>query len=439
VMRSFVDQLEMPLPSVSVEAAQGAAARLGRAGAAADDALEKIESVVTPSWVGAGNAEWVQARGRMGGHVDSVSAVASAAARMVAAYASTMAEVLGEMSLARREWADAQGLQRLAVAASGGVPAGSLEAGMAAWARYDRAMAAYRDAVVTAAAGLEALQDQVYGRPISVGEHAGDFVAGLWEESVAGPVAVIATSATEAARDPLSWWAVRAGARRAALGGDVDPRRAALGGDVDPRPALERAAGVPEFKAGRYGAGVAVLASNAVPTRALQALASAVEHPFARNMADPAAPRPRPQTVVEMLAGVDLGRHEHHDLGHAIRRHVDVDDAYLKDRLINGTLEDNATRGRIPAAASAWDDLETAERSITHALLAKEGMLRAMAAGTIKPGPITVHLPKPAGRVMTGAEPDFTTQPGQRAVIFFARDGDRFFIKTAYPKVKEQP
>ena len=47
--------MDMPGPVVSVEAARAAAGRLGRAGGAAEDAVQQLTGVVTPSWAGTGN------------------------------------------------------------------------------------------------------------------------------------------------------------------------------------------------------------------------------------------------------------------------------------------------------------------------------------------------------------------------------------------------
>jgi hypothetical protein len=154
---------------------------------------------------------------------------------------------------------------------------------------------------------------------------------------------------------------------------------------------------------------------------------------FARNMADKHAPRPRVQTVDEMLAGAHLAAHEHYELGHAIRRHVDVDDDYLRDRLENGTLEDDGLRGRIPPNASAFDDMATADRAVTEVLRHHEADLRRLASGeTTRLDPLRMTLPESQGRVMTPAGDTFILERSARVRVNVAIKNGTVFIKSAY-------
>jgi hypothetical protein len=419
-----VDEDQRPDVAVSVEAARAAAARLGLAAGAAEEAGLELAGAVTPSWVGSGNQEWTEARGRVGARLDAVAGIATAAARVIVGYAAAMDDVRGQVRLANTELAEARAGRRLAMASGGGVPAVWMETAMAAIARHDRAIAAYQEAVASAAGALERLRDDVADRPLSLGDQAGDFGVGLWEGAVSGPVKGLWELASGPFTDRDAWWAMVSGTPGAIWDSALHPGATAAG-----------LLGVAEFRAGRWGAGAAIAASSFVPSKRLKVFASAQERSrFARNMADPHAPRPRVQTVDEMVAGVNLARHEHHDLGHAIRRHVDVDDDYLRDRLTNGTLDDGASRGHRPHRASAWDDLATAERSVTQALAANEAMVRSMARGTEPLQSIVFPLEQPAGRVMSTGPSGFSVHPAQTVVVTFKRDGNSLFIETAYLK-----
>jgi hypothetical protein len=66
-------------------------------------------------------------------------------------------------------------------------------------------------------------------------------------------------------------------------------------------------------------------------------------------MADATLSAPRLQTLDEMIQnGVDFEAHEHASFGHTIRRHIATGHDYLRDRLANGTLLDDGSRGYAP-------------------------------------------------------------------------------------------
>jgi hypothetical protein len=145
------------------------------------------------------------------------------------------------------------------------------------------------------------------------------------------------------------------------------------------------------------------------------------------------------QRLDDMLGGARMAAHEHYGLGHALRRHVDVTDAYLADRLRHGTLLDEGHRAAPPASgmASAWTDLHTAEEWVTRTLRAHERELRAWAAG----GGRSIDLELPAtsevGRVMrlTPSGSPELLQPNLVRVVL-KRHGGEIYIHTAYPHIQ---
>jgi hypothetical protein len=205
-----------------------------------------------------------------------------------------------------------------------------------------------------------------------------------------------------------------------------------------PIPTLDEMLGGPEYRAGQLGAGIGTTLSAAVGTKYLKRLApEQVQRRFARNMADPRAPRPRTQTVDELFERVDLLRNEHYELGHTIRRHVDVDDEYLRHRLEHGTLLDSGeyAGGKPPPAASAFNDLPTAERAITEALRAnRAAVVRFAESGRGKSAQFEFTTPEPVGRVMhLGRDGPELTQSAQ-VVVRLGRKGDEIYVVSAFVK-----
>ena len=191
----------------------------------------------------------------------------------------------------------------------------------------------------------------------------------------------------------------------------------------------------PDMRNGQWGAAAGTwLSMAAVGPRAIKTMASPqIRTLYARNMADKNAPRPRVPTVDEMLAGPHLDSYEHHDYGHTIRRHINVDNDYLLDRLDNGTLLDSRERGHEPPTASAWNDLPTAEAAITRVVQHHEAAIRAFAAGAgdgrlVLDMDLGVH----AGRAMFRLGTTVMTEPSSMAIVVLRRRDGQVFIGTAY-------
>jgi hypothetical protein len=151
---------------------------------------------------------------------------------------------------------------------------------------------------------------------------------------------------------------------------------------------------------------------------------------FADNIQRSDAPRPRTQTMDEMAAGVDLDASEHAELGHVLSRHVDVDEDYLRYRLMVGTPETEGALDTRPLAASAWVDRATAEGTITEAIRSNRADLDEWLASGKKAKELVVSG-EDLGFVMRlddAGEP--TLEVANRARIFFARTGDEVYIRT---------
>jgi hypothetical protein len=129
------------------------------------------------------------------------------------------------------------------------------------------------------------------------------------------------------------------------------------------------------------------------------------------------------QTAEQMLTdGVDLDAHEGETLGHTLLKHVNVDDAYLEDRL------PTVKRGNV----SRFTDRATAESAITEALRREAGTVRAFEAGHGRSLRIRLDLGHPIGRVLTRGH-GFVD--ATQIVVKLVRNDDGVFIVTAYPEL----
>jgi len=215
------------------------------------------------------------------------------------------------------------------------------------------------------------------------------------------------------------------------------------------RSGVSSAAGLEHFQAGRWGAGVGTIAGGFIGGKGFKNVLKGkpvdadIRDKFPGAVFASHLGRPSPQTIDEMLTnGVNLSRHEHgdNDMGHTLRRHVNVNDDYLNDRLDHGTILDNGQRGDIPLSASAWTDLETAETSITHALRANEAVLRMMMLNPGRPG-ITFSLDAETadgavvGRSMwdEDGERHVKESTAFKVVLKWTHNGD-FVVYTSYPE-----
>jgi hypothetical protein len=296
-----------------------------------------------------------------------------------------------------------------------------------AWLDHEAAQRRYRAAVLDAVDVLRPIPTQVSAAAQGPGRHARTATQRLWRETVTAPLETGWQLTAGLVQDPAAWWSAVSSMPAAWLDRLRHPLRT-----------LDEMVAGEDWRAGEWGAGAGSLLSTAIGARGLRkTLAPAhVRQRFARNMADPNAPRPRVQTVDEMLTGVDLEAHEHHSLGHAIRRHVEVDDDYLEDRLVNGTLYDDGFRGPPPrdGMASAWADRTTAEHWVTECLRRHEAELRAWAAEpTTDYLRLEIQAPPDVGRILVrGPDGPEVRAPAEVRVVL-AKQGGVPYVHTAYP------
>ncbi|WP_432492392.1 RNase A-like domain-containing protein [Kineococcus auxinigenes] len=266
---------------------------------------------------------------------------------------------------------------------------------------------------------LLALIADVEDRPRTLAEHVGDAARAVVAEGAAGAYAV-----TGWAWDPDGWL----GAVRAAPG-------AALDALLDPAGTAADALHLDDARDGRWGAvagGAAAGLAGRGAGRAADELVPGAHGPDGRPR--DADGRLLPQTLDEMLAGVDLERSEGHGRGHTLERHVDVDDEYLRQRLTLGTLTNPETgqRGRVPDAVSRWADLDAAERAVTQAVRDNEALVRQRLVGR---SVVTLRVPvdASAGTVLVRDGTGFRESAPEHAVVLLQRDRDgNPHVLTAY-------
>lgn len=216
-----------------------------------------------------------------------------------------------------------------------------------------RVLAEFDEASEEFAVRLLAVLEHVPDRPRRFGEHVDDAAATL------------AAAAADTAFLGLGWiedgpgWAAT---WRRAPG-------AALDAVTHPVATLADAVAWDDWTGGRYGAGsvtVGLLVAGRKPSRTGAAgKVLPAGHRWARYL--DVRGDPLPQSLDELLAGVDLGRSEVFSAAHTMGRHVEVDDGFLRERLRTGALE-GARVGTPPPRSSRWNDQETAERVVTAAL-----------------------------------------------------------------------
>lgn len=359
----------MPVPDVDPAPARDTAERLRRVGRLAGQALARLERTAPQGWSGSASEAYYGQRGRAAERADVLGAFARRVSTALDAYADDVTAALDGMRTCATDLDAA--LTRKAAALGDATPGAERAAQVevdAVWARYEEHRRRYDLAVLDLGDALEALPE-FDGRERDLWDHVGDAGRTFVQRAVAEPATAAAGLAAGLWDDPGSADDVIAGI----VAGWLQQMR-------HPVATAKDAVGWQYWQDGQYGSGVGA-AMSVVGGAAIRQALKRIDTPehYEKNVANPAAPKPRVQTVDEMLAGVDLQAHEHYQLGHAIRRHVDVDDDYLIDRLENGTLLDTVKRGPRPPAASRWYDLETAEREITVLLQENERQVRRFA------------------------------------------------------------
>ena len=430
---SDVDGLVLPTarPEAAWDAADGLTA-VARSLGAALDALDAAPASAV-CWSGEAADGYRAVRDRLARRTAQAAELASAGAGVVLSWLREAAPALAAMkAVAARITEVQQRVEAAAALAYDPVLDARLQAEVDdGYRQWHAARDAYWHAVDTAARRLVALRDVVDDRPLDGQDQAEGALRSVWDGYVGGPATSAWALTGMALVDRDRWWATVSGLpgeTAATLVGVADDPVGAAGTVVDWE----------EWRAGHYGEAGGSLAALFVPGphwlrtgRDLGAVR------FARNLADPRAPKPALQTVDEILRdGIDLERHEHYEYGHTLRRHVDVGDDYLMDRLTHGTLQDDAVRGYVPGEASRFTDRATAQRVIDEALKLHGDDLRALQTqevGDLLAVTYTSH--QAIGEVMTRAPNGFTLTTSRKATCVFRLGPDGIHLLTAYVEI----
>jgi Bacterial CdiA-CT RNAse A domain len=415
----------MPVPDVDVEAARTTAERLRRVSRLGGQAGARLGTTAPHGWSGAASEAYYGQRGRAAERADVLAGFARSVSSGLDRYADSVDGALSGM----RRCAEDLDIVLSHKASALADPSPAVQQAAQAevddvWSRYEAHRRKYDLAVLDLTDLLGAVPD-FEGRHRDFWDHVSDAGRVFVERGLVEPATALGQMAGAIWDDP---------------GSTDDLVKGLVAGWLQqlrhPVATTKDSVGWEYWQDGEYGNGVGAAMSVVGGPLIRQALRriDAPEH-FERNVADPKAPRPRIQTVDEMLAGVDLEAHEHYYLGHTIRRHVDVDDEYLIDRLENGTLLDPVKRGGKPPVASQWTDLETAELEITALLKANERQVRQFAqrgkaASLTLQGPCSAICGTSLYPRIDGVYPRSTAS--QLTVVLTRKDG-QVLIKTAYP------
>ncbi len=458
-MREVLDGYGMPVPQVDVTAAHSAALRLRRTGGAARSAGEQVEGLVMPLWWGEASESYWASRGRTSGLIRAVVDAAGLLNAAVLDYAEQVRVALPRWRQAEQLCRD---LEARLVLAETDVTLNAGAMGVAAELERARkeaadAGAAFGDAVRLLESGARNALAVVDERPRSGGdqfwEGAGTFVRLTVEEPYALAKSVVrnpgsaddvavamgiglwdsVTHPVRTARDMVGAqefaegsWGQGAGTTLATVIGLKGLGKVAREADAA-GPAAEGGSAPSPHQVFLGGPGVVGVG------RARRATQDATIR-FSRNIQSPNAPRPRTQTLDEMAAGVDLSRSEHARLGHAISRHVDVDEDYLRYRLENGTIQsDLEVTNRIPTASS-WSDMATAERLTTEAIRQNLSRInQEWGDSQVTFRLQRIEAPPDAGVVVRrGPHGELQSLDTRSVVVLLGRRENEIYVKTAY-------
>ncbi|MBI4943559.1 MAG: hypothetical protein HY830_22690 [Actinobacteria bacterium] len=432
MIRMPADADGLVVPSADPEAAWDAASGLtsvARSAVAVADVLSATPASAV-CWSGDAADGYRRVRERMARRSNEIAELASAGAAVVLGWLREAGPALVSMRAVAARMADLQRrVDAAAALAYDPVLDGALQAEVdETYRQWHVARDAYWQAVEVAARRLVALRDVVVDRPLDGQDQVEGAMRAAWEGYVAGPATAAWALTGLAFVDRDRWWdnvSGLPGATADTLGAVAD----------DPLGALADVADVEAWESGHYGEAAGGLAAMFLPGPRWLGLGEDVGRlRFAKNIADPNAPKPHLQTVDEMLEGVDLGRNEHYTYGHALRRHVDVDHDYLMDRLTYGTLLDGEEgRGGKPMGVSRFNDRATAELVITKALNAREDVLRDLLhqpIGTRRR--FTYTASSPIGEVVRRRNGGFDVDVGNTVSVSVRLGPDGPYVETAF-------
>lgn len=430
--REPTDADGLVLPAARPEAAWDAADGLASVARSLGGALDLMDAAPASAlcWSGEAADGYRATRERLSRRTSQAAELASAGAGVVLAWLREAAPALTAMRAVAARLTEVQQRVELAAAlAYDPVLDARLQAEVdEGYRQWHAARAAYWDAVDVAARRLVALRDIVDDRPLDAQDQVEGALASAWEGYVSGPATAAWALTGLAFVDRDRWWDNVSG-----LPGATADTVATVA--TDPLGAARTLVDWEDWSAGHYGAAGGALGAMFLPgPRWLGAGRDLGAVRFARNLADPRAPKPRLQTADEILTdGMDLQRHEHYEYGHTLRRHIDVDHDFLMDRLVHGTLDDDATRAYTPSMASRFTDRATAEGVINEALEVHGDELYLLADQKVGTElTIEYTAARPIGEVMRRAPGGFSVAESRTVFCVFRRGPDGIFLVTAY-------
>ena len=402
------------------------AARLRRTAAAVSATAEAADRSRPERWTGtAADASDTAAAGLTGRLVEAFDVLA-AASRLIDEHAQAVEHTRADLRGIRLAYAETERRSRIWEQADPALrPA--VDRGYDERARLERrwleVWIGHEHAQYRLAEALDGLRDAAAARPRTVRDHVGSFVDTL----LVGPAEAGFALGPAVFVDRAAW----AGAWRTLGSGLVDTVR-------DPWGAANRALGIDALRSGDIGAAAATWAGGLTASARRQLLRE-WDGPVGsrQHHMDPNAPMPERQTLDEMADGVDVRRHDHALLGHTYTEHVhDMSHDYMEFRLRTPRPGKGADLDEPPGRVSAFDDLDTANAAVTHALEARletvRGFLRDAEPGdTVRIGPY--DLGRSVGEIATlRADDTITYSRGTRILVVFAKDTHGLFVKTAY-------
>jgi len=409
-----MDELATLLPAAADTAARTARGTTTALAEAAGDLRAAVAA--TGTWTGSAQVGYAERADTLATRVDLLAAVATAGAGIIEDYSRELGLLKGRLREVDTHLADAR---RRTLDTTLTVADFS-----STWAAIDRwqlarqqVLDAFDEATDTLARRLTAVADHVPHRPRSLTEHlddaadvvGADLRGGLW----------ISLGWLD---DPGGWWH------------DVREVPASLWDQATHPVATARdTLHVDDLEDGRWGAAGGALAGAVVGRGLGKAVERVAPDGVPGHERDHlGGPALVPQSLDEMLVGVDLARSEGVDGAHTLERHVDVDDEYLRDRITRGTVDPSTgSRGYAPDRASRWADLATAEGVITTAVKANEARLRRISPG----GATTLRVPVPpeSGTLFVRQGQAVVPHPVEVAVIVIRRASDgSYSVFTSY-------
>jgi hypothetical protein len=355
----------------------------------------QLQVVAVPGWSGAAADAFYGALASLPPRLDEVALLASYASSAVATYAQELQEC---QRLLHRADAVRRGIENGVLGEGGLRPA-------VAEKRFEAASRA-------AAQRLAELRVGVPGRPLTGGDHSRMFVERAWRSGVVEPLQLAWGLSGQAVTDNARW--------RENLRAVADGIGATL---ADPKAAARDAIAWDEFQDGLFGAGAGELLGTMLGGGVgRQAIKGREEH--RRSLDPPGGDLPPPQSVLEMLAQVDLARHEHLARGHTITRHVDIDDIGLRRRLFSSD--------RIPMA-SRFTDLETANAAVTDVLRLHADALQRFTTSSTKELQLVAALNRNVGVVLAHGSAVLSRQPqvGHVVDVRLKKADGQVFVVTA--------